>query len=72
MISPPLDGPEGAVTPFLNDRLTAHPLSDAWAHRRLLLGVREASALPAVAQKLLMHLTGTGPGATAAQAAAAD
>ncbi|HAD88242.1 MAG TPA: LysR family transcriptional regulator [Rhodospirillaceae bacterium] len=64
--------PEGAVTPFLNDRLTAHPLSDAWAHRRLLLGVREAAALPAVAQKLLMHLTGTGPGATAAQAAAAD
>ena len=36
------------------------------------LGVREATALPAVAQKLLMHLTGTGPGATAAQAAAAD
>jgi DNA-binding transcriptional LysR family regulator len=51
--------PKGAVAPYLNDRLTAHDLSDPWAHRRLILGVREASALPVVAQKLLGHLTGT-------------
>lgn len=50
--------PKGAVVPFVNERLTAHDLSDPWAQRRLILGVREAAALPVVAQKLLMHLTG--------------
>ena len=57
--------PQGAVAPYLNDRLAAHGLTDPWAHRRLQLGVREAAALPAVAQKLVLHLTDRAQEATA-------
>lgn len=32
------------------------PLNDAWAHRQLLVGVREADALPVIARKLLKNL----------------
>ncbi|MEQ8228465.1 MAG: LysR family transcriptional regulator [Rhodospirillales bacterium] len=49
--------PKGAVMPFMNARLAVCNLTDPWAHRRLLLGVREAAGLPAVAQKLMRHLT---------------
>ena len=49
--------PKGAVLPYVSDRLAAHGLKDAWARRQLLLGVREVQALPAVAQKLMRHLT---------------
>lgn len=59
--------PEGAVRPYLTDRLTARPLSDAWARRRLLLGVREEKSLPTAARRLLWHLAApeakTEPGA---------
>ncbi|MEK9673369.1 MAG: LysR family transcriptional regulator [Rhodospirillaceae bacterium] len=48
--------PEGAVTRYLNAQLTARPLAEPWALRHLLLGVRDAAALPAVARRLLVHL----------------
>lgn len=50
--------PDGAVVPTVNDaRLHIIPLSDSWAKRNLLIGVREVAALPVAARNLLSNLT---------------
>ena len=50
--------PDGAVLPRADEnRLSVIPLSDAWARRTLLVGVREAGALTLAARNMLANLT---------------
>jgi DNA-binding transcriptional LysR family regulator len=51
--------PDGAGLPeVVNSQLGVIPLIDAWAKRKLLVGVRDASALTLAARNMLANLTG--------------